>query len=86
LLLAAVVGVGGGLVAGWGLGQLDQTEAAAGGTASPLPASSPSVSDSTPSSCSKMALVAVDSVASCSARRRCMTEVTSAKSDGAACA
>ena len=43
LLLAAVVGVGGGLVAGWGVGQLDQTEAAAGGTASPLPASSPSV-------------------------------------------
>jgi hypothetical protein len=43
LLLVAVVGVGGGLVAGWGVGQLGQSQAAAGGTASPLPASSPSV-------------------------------------------
>ena len=43
LLLAAVVGVGGGLVAGWGVGQSQGSPPAAGGTASPLPASSPSV-------------------------------------------
>ena len=39
LLLAAVVGVGGGL----GVGYLGQPRAASGGTAGPLPASSPSV-------------------------------------------
>lgn len=39
LLLAAVVGVGGGL----GIGYLGQPRAATGGTATPLPASSPSV-------------------------------------------
>jgi hypothetical protein len=39
LLLAAVVGVGGGLVVGY----LGQPRAASGGTATPLPASSPSV-------------------------------------------
>jgi hypothetical protein len=39
LLLAAVVGVGGGL----GIGYLGQPRAASGGTATPMPASSPSV-------------------------------------------
>ena len=43
LLLAAVVGVGGGLFTGWGVGYLRQPQPAAGGAATPLPASSPSV-------------------------------------------
>jgi hypothetical protein len=42
LLLATLVGVGGGVVTGWGMGSVRQPQPAAGGSATPLPAS-PSV-------------------------------------------